>query len=1534
MRAHAQALSPTILGALAIIAAAGPALAAANVSLQPAQVTQAADGQQIKQSVTLANEVVSYTLDYDAVHLADRNEITSSQWAWTVGWVPLGMGEPSRPNWYYQGFFNWEFDDESLVNRPATARVVRGSGSDAMIEYTWDTPNASVSIRFAIVSASDKLLMFGHYEPKAPVTRSVLKLSCYPSFFEEPRERAVTTALGTRRPGEVVRLDLESEHWVLYEDTSAGRPGAGSAGLIIGAPQNLASVEIPVGAYGITTAIELAPEARDFALALYDFPPMPDYQQTRAYFARQGDAEAQALTEMLAGDLDRPLPPLPSDPERLGEVIAAGERLLDRPAEIWRPDPAPLDFPWAAQVPGGPLRSVIFCRRWEAWETMELARRLSMDARHMYWDAEDAISQASAWPYASATGIGPIPFGIAAGQAARLAADPEAELIVCAGLNSRGLPGLVQTAIMERVAAGAGLLIAGPRGWQGVWPQELFADEAPELAASVLAGFDWESIPGMGEGEPGRAGTPPVLAWRYGAGRVVLLDVNLSGFSSLAPRTMISEGILEGMDRWLGLVACAGLVAAGHDPVCTVALRPEVLANGAVPVTIDGAPQGAKLRIRLQDDLGRVLAARDLDLPLPGGAIQLPPLPPSRRCWLDAIVVDGAGATIGLASVGLPQTGGASIADLAITPSTRADELTPPWVDLPNGGEVQVRARVETPRALDGAELRWEVRDVFDRVIAQATTPVPPGGGEASAALTLTRPVTVCHLLDVTLVQGDTEVDFARRRFTMTVPYPYEDFTALMWTTTGGSPVLQRTDRLCYEWGTEMCDPANTLRADAERAAREHAITAWSGMRLVPYVTRIFSEANPDGVRQPSLSDPEYLSTTSDLLATNARQAAPYQPAAYTLGDENMLFRGRGELGRDPAAIAHFQRWLQERYGTIAALNAAWATNHAGFGAIEPMGLEEALARAQDDGAPASLAPWIDHRAFLDHSFAEAHRTFASAIRGEDPGAKVGWDGLLGWNWQAGYDFVDLTDGLDLNQTYISQWLQGEMVRAFKGPGALTGKWGNRVADNEAGWTAFPWACLFKGDQSAWWWTSWGCDYVPFNPDLSQSQFGAWFFRAVAEVAHGPGRLLLHGERVDSPVGMLFEHRNIYPAVIAGQTTAGAPWAGDRAFLTEMEALLKGVQDLGCQPTSISSGDLAAGLDPARFRVFMLPYATCLSDEQVAALTVWVEAGGTLVVDGRAGLLTGDGAMRAARPLDDLLGVTSVAGREGFLAAGMTATISVDGELAGGVPLVLDAFDVRILEPGLQVTTGRALADADGVPVLVVNAVGQGRTVLLNFAMDELNAARAADGPQPRLAILDAVLRSAGVEPFAAITRPDGTRPLCTHQALFTDGAARYLMVQQDILQVGLPDQPVTITLPEPAVVYDVRAGERIGDGPVTAWEATLGRGNPLVYALLPYAVTGVALGGPDSTDRGAALPVEVTISADANALGYHVARLDVYAPGADTPHRQYSQNVDCFAGRGRADIPFALSDPAGAWRLVARDAASGTATERTVQVR
>jgi len=1309
---------------------------------------------------------------------------------------------------------------------------------------------------------------------------------------------------------------------VLLEDTCEGRPGDGSAGLLLGDPEAFASVTLSgIGGYAEYVDLALKEGRRGFALGLYEFPSMPGPEETRAYFRRSADAEAEALAALAGADLDKPLKPLPADDERAATIASRDAKLLTRPAETWRPV-GPPDFPWASRLAEPPVKVALLCRRWCAYETVELARRLAMDVEHLYFDAATALVVPDYWPYRNQTGIGPLSLGVAQRHGLRICSDPGVDAILIAGLNAGAIPERVRETILAQVRAGKGLMLVGGGDTLTGWPEGLTAQRDDSLVEPALAALPWAEIPGLREGERGRITEgSPLAGYRYGQGRVVSLSVGLGTYSALVPRNDAVEGLEGATDRLLALNALALLAAAGREMPC----RAELLAREGVvdvarPTQLRLRVEGGALAdalVRVQDDHDTVVAAGAQKLDAADPRIALPPLPAMRRYFVDVALRDAAGNCVGCVSRVLDVNPTHRIEDVRLSPSSRVHEAAVPMVDLADGGTLACEADVR-PIPGDGKlTVEWEARDCLGRLLARARSAVG-AEGDTRADLKLTPPVTVCHQLDTRLLEGDRVLAVRRDRFTVPVPYPYDDFTFLMWSYAGGEPVVRRENRLCYEMGADMMDLCHMRGYTDAGAAREHELAAQSGLRLVPYVSRIAGEDGEEHVLRPGLFDAEWIEKERASMQVCCRQAAPYRPVAYTLGDENYLSRARYEVGADPETMAAFRKGLQARYGTIAALNAVWRTDYAGFEDIrEPMWIEQAAEQTE------SFAPWFDHKAFLDTAFAGLHEKLAGFVRQEDPGAKVGWDGFLGYHWGAGYDFYKLTRNLELNQVYTSGFPQAEFIRSFKSPDALTGEWGNAIADTEEGFSAIGWHNLFQGHNSCWWWTSWGCDYIPFNPDLSVNDFGRWYFDAAREIKAGPGELLIHARREHSGIAVLYSQADMFAARLASKLAPGAAFQPDGAWLNGHRGVLRAVEDLGYQCKHVAAEELEANPGVlGGYRLLVLPLATCLSDRQVEAIRDFVRRGGALLADGRVGLLTDNGAIRPQRPLDDVFGVTSRAGPDAVGEPSKGGSLELGGE----------SVAVQVLEPSLRLAGGRAAAEIEGTPVFVTNAFGQGRAMLLNLPFALVNDLRSQGREGPALEVLGQVLAEAGLKPPARLTAQAG-RPRCIEQVLFSDGDLRYLAFEQDILQRGLPPQKVSVAMAKPAFVYDVRTGRQVGEGPVASWDVEVSRGRPRLFALLPYRVVGLDARAPASAKLGEELPVTVAVRTEPGEAQFHVVHVSVYAPGSREPHRQYSRNVECPAGRGRASIPLALNDPPGAWRLQFRDVASGARAEETTTI-
>ncbi|MBM3475662.1 MAG: hypothetical protein FJX75_20550 [Armatimonadetes bacterium] len=1490
----------------------------ATVTVAPPRVSQVEAGRQVEQNVTLANAQADYTLCYDIVELKDDpGKVGSTKWVFTIDYIPLGLPGPSQAGWYWQGFIQWTFDGEGIKEYPARFRVVHASGPDAMVEYVWDTPKVTATARFALTAGSDKLLFFGRYEPKGEVKESKLRLMCYPATFEKPWERCVTTAVRTVDQGGGLPLDLVREKWVLFEDVAEGRPAGGSSGLLLGDTSAFSQVTVEAGGYAEYADLTLAPGRRSFALGLYDYPTLPDWRVTREYFGRLADRECEAIAALAQGDLDQPLTPLPVDPERARLIARRDEQKLSRPAETWRPAAEPAPFPWAASLPDGPVKAALLCARWSAYETMELARRLELDVEHLYLDGKGTLSHTDYWPYAGQTGIGTLGAGLAERQAVRVCGDATHEVILVAGVNSAVLTDRIRDAILAQVRSGKGLFLSGDGGVLGGWPEELTAAPDESLVAPILASMPWEEFPGLRPGERGRLEGPCLQGYRYGEGRVIVFRARLGEYSSLIPLNDAIEGLDGATDHILALQAKAVLAAAGRP--LAVDVRLSIADEAGTPaVSVGGSlPADATYRMRAIDEWDGV---HDVELPANArpAAVRLD-YPVGRNCFVDLVALNRAGECLGYATAFVPVTGAARIESVTLSPGGRSHPDVPAYVDLVRGGRLRCAAELSGLEGLANLTLRAEVTDCFGREVA--TDSVRVDGKRVLLDLDFPAPVAVSHCLDLTLVSGDRPVAVRRERFTVPLPYPYDDFTLLLWTYAGGEPAIRQTQRRCYELGTEMADLCHMGGYADQAAAREYAVAAESGLRLVPYVTRLAGEANGT-VRVPCLQDPQYLQSTAASIANTCRHAAPYAPAAYTLGDENYLCQGPTDVCSSPETTADFRRWLAEKYGAIAKLNEVWRMTYADFADIAgPTTLDQA---AEQTG---SFAPWFDHRRHMDSAFATAHELFAGVVRQEDPGAKVGWDGLLGNHWLAGYDFWKLSRRLELNQVYTASWPQGEFVRSFAQPGAVTGEWGNAIADNEAGFSAIPWHNLFQGYNSCWWWTSWGCDYIPFNPDLSVNDFGKWFFAAGEEVRSGPGRLLLHAQRDNSGIAVWYSQTDMFAAKLMTRFSPAAPFAGEDNFWADHAALLHALEDLGYQYEHVAADDVETrGVEAlSGYRVLCLPFATCLSDRQVAALRAFVEGGGTLIADGRAGLLTGDGAIRKERPLDDVFGVRSPAGLEALKAGSQIVDFAIATD---------ETIDAHMLEPELAEAGGEADDDIEGMLGSVVHQFGAGATLYLNFPFRTFADARSVDPTWLPGTIPDDMIRRTA-PPVVEVGNAEGIRPAYIEQVLYRDGDLQYLALERDIHNRTPDVQAVTVRLRDGArYVYDVRDGEQVGTEATASWQADVSRGKPRLFALLPYRVTELRTNLPATIRRGQTLEVGASLRVAPGTPQFHVVHLSVFPPGSDRQHRQYSRNIDCPQGRGGASIPFALNDPPGEWTLRLRDVASGETTTKVLTVR
>lgn len=192
---------------------------------------------------------------------------------------------------------------------------------------------------------------------------------------------------------------------------------------------------------------------------------------------------------------------------------------------------------------------------------------------------------------------------------------------------------------------------------------------------------------------------------------------------------------------------------------------------------------------------------------------------------------------------------------------------------------------------------------------------------------------------------------------------------------------------------------------------------------------------------------------------------------------------------------------------------------------------------------------------------------------------------------------------------------------------------------------------------------------------------------------------------------------------------------------------------------------------------------------------------------------------------------------------------------------------------------------------------------------------------------LDDALATLGVAPTMAWRTADGALPAHTELYAFGLGEAQVLGVVRAPGEEAAQEGPLDIRLPNARHVYDCRTGEALGR--LDRLTLDLAPGEARIFALLPYAPRGLS-----ATARAE----EGAISLSAHLEGVpapvdHVFRVEVTPPGADGPAPWYSRNTVAHGGRLELDMPLALNDPPGTWRVAVRDVATGLLGEGTVAV-
>lgn len=440
--------------------------------------------------------------------------------------------------------------------------------------------------------------------------------------------------------------------------------------------------------------------------------------------------------------------------------------------------------------------------------------------------------------------------------------------------------------------------------------------------------------------------------------------------------------------------------------------------------------------------------------------------------------------------------------------------------------------------------------------------------------------------------------------------------------------------------------------------------------------------------------------------------------------------------------LARYRRWLERKYGSLEALNAAWYRDFAAWDEVEPNRLSTIL----------SYTDYIDWKAFIVSKLGEDLRARYEAAKRGAPralatshAAGVGLYASPHW-WEGQSDDWTMAEEVDYYGTSFypkhsafvdrdTEW-RGALLDFTRSFGYAAGRRGFWIGELQAGFgtialnvspavtpedlRVWTWSALARGAKAIATYA-----YYPMSTGYESGGFGlvgldgtlterAQTAGAIARLVDRHAPLFLAARPPQSQVAVVY---NPLAHFVGGRQRAAA-YGGPQGEVAgiERDSLLGVYRALF--PTNVPVDFVHADhLTPdelAPYRLVVLPYPIMLRARTAAALAEYVKGGGALVVEARAGWNDENGRASATVPG---LGLAEVVGAREVdvqtVAKGQASLLAGNGlpGLAAG-----ESLPGRWYEEGLAATSpsARVVARfASGQGAAVASAFGRGRTLML-----------------------------------------------------------------------------------------------------------------------------------------------------------------------------------------------------------------------------
>jgi hypothetical protein len=866
---------------------------------------------------------------------------------------------------------------------------------------------------------------------------------------------------------------------------------------------------------------------------------------------------------------------------------------------------------------------------------------------------------------------------------------------------------------------------------------------------------------------------------------------------------------------------------------------------------------------------------------------------------LDARTQDAQGRTFGWRSVPFRVASPASVAIEAQEVLNKGEEL-----------RASVRCAGREGVALPGADrVRLEAVDTEGRLVFRAEGAAAEGDGPAPFVVPTRDVWTKVVLLRATLLRGGLPLASAERPVAVKL-HRYTPFRfAELWRN--------------WEWSKDFFH-TDTFCGKAETVAWANLDNILWGNAVPGFVLE--NQSVETLVRNPCLTEPKFLEETRKWVRERivSRPQADFEELGVIWADEWNYPSVRDmetNFCHSPTCLARLRERLRAEYRTIEALNAEWNTAFTAWEQVAPPRLEE-VKKAPDRWA----AAWADHRRSQDLVVREYFDFVTAAAREAHPQARIGLSGTRNPNAFNGMDWGQIMQ----SNLFLSSYGGPQVAysRSFKRPEGFLSSWigYDHVGLGDTRAEAQIWSNLFDGRDAV---ISYTTGYAPlFFGDGEPRPSGVGSERAVRAIQGGIAHLVKAARADNSGVAVLYSMADVRAATL--DTYRG--WRmGMKQFGNNQQSLFALLGHLGLSFDCVSTEQVAAGGLGEGYRLLALGYATAISPEVAARIREFAASGGTVLADVAPGVRDGHCRPLARGSLDDLFGVDQGGGRPSFAMVEL-ATAGDRVQVVAGIP-------------ELRVTTGQAAArwktETGEAPAVIVNSVGKGAAILLNFMVHDYSVfalggvggeiSVVAQAKQRKVEsiqrIVAELLAARGIAP-EVVLRVGGKPFLKSSIYRWRLGGADYV----GILPAGLPaaETGAEIDFGREGWLYDAVARRPLGEGAARRATVTLRADRPLFLCALPAPVKGLRIEAPPRARAGEG--VEAVVTRDCASADTAFAEVQTFRP--DGKAVWLVRHVVRFeANRATTRIPFALNDPAGTWRIVAVDAATGARGEREVVV-